>query len=164
MKTKRKTKFMESPFLTIGYTLLAILAYGFAYLIYFVFGVKDEELEFIYWFILIFGFLILPTLILIFYFHRGASIIEISEIGIKKSLFKIFYKRDIKWEELEEMRLVNQINVWLFVSKVSMGEFNYNQLVKRKDTIQMTFSKKMYEAIREYSNKEIIGLNEDEMK
>jgi len=105
----------------------------------------------------------LPTIIFIFYIHRGASIIEISKTGIKKSLFKMFYKREIMWEEITEMRIINRVNAWLFVSKVPMGNYSYEQLVKKKDTIQMTMSKKLYDAIRQYTSKEIIGIAEKDV-
>lgn len=159
---KKQTRFIESWFLTIGYTFYLALSYGLFYMVYFSpIKAKDDDLSLFGHFIYIFMLICLPTLCFIFLIHRGASIIEISEDGIKKSLFKIFYKREIKWEELTEMRIVYRVNAWLFASKVSMGKFNYNQLVKRKDTIQMTMSKELYDAIREYSNQEIIGLKDE---
>jgi hypothetical protein len=165
-KMNRKTKFIESPFLAIGYTWLLLMGYGiiyFAYLSPFSAAKNGEELSLFTHFTILFFSGILPTIIFIFYIHRGASVIELSKTGIKKSLFKIFYRREIKWEELTEMRIIHRVNVWLFVSKVSMKNYSYEQLVKRKDTIQMTMSKKLYDTIRQYTSQEIIGIEEDSM-
>jgi hypothetical protein len=160
----RKTKFIESPFLAIGYTWLLVMGYGLLYLVNLspISAEKNgEQLSLISHIIVLFFSGFLPTVIFIFYIHRGASVIEISRTGIKKSLFKIFYRREIKWEELTEMRIIHRVNAWLFASKVSMKNYSYEELVKRKDTIQMTMSKKLYEIIREYTSQEINGIEED---
>jgi hypothetical protein len=159
----RKTKFIESPFLAIGYTWILLMGYGILYLVYLspISAEKNgEQLSLISHIIAFFFSGFLPTFIFIFYIHRGASVIEISKTGIKKSLIKVFYRREIKWEELVEMRIIHRVNAWLFISKVSMGNFSYEQLVKRKDTIQMTMSKKLYDTIMQYTSKEIIGIVE----
>lgn len=165
MKSKKiKTKFMESPFITFGLFLGLILGTLMG-LFMFLYPFKPgNELDTIEKIISIFLFFILPILCFIFLLHRGLSTIEINEFGISKSLFRVFHKKQIKWENIKEMSIVYRVSWWLFISEVDMANLSYTRLVKRKDTINCTMSKDLYKAIRKYYSGPILGLNEDDIK
>lgn len=90
--------------------------------------------------------------------HRWFSVIEITEKGIKKSLFKIFQKTEIAWSEISEIRFCSRVGYWLLISKTKLDGVYYDDIVKRKDVIQIEFNKKIYHILRQYWKEEIINL------
>ena len=165
MKSKKtKTNFIESPFIVFGLFLGLILGIFMGLFMLLYPAKPGNEIDTIEKAISVFLFFILPILCFVFLIHRGLSTIEVNEIGIRRSLFRVFYKKQINWEDIKEMRMVYRVNWWLFVSKVEMGNLNYERLVKRKDTINCTFSKDLYLAIRKYYDGPIIGLSENDLK
>lgn len=165
MKQKRsKSKFIQSPFLVFGLFLYLVLGFGFGIFVILYPAKPGNELSFFGEIITLFMFFILPIICFVFLLHRGLSVVEFNEIGVKKSLFNKFSKRQIKWEDIKEMRIVYRVSWWLFISEVDMANLSYTRLVKRKDTINCTMSKCLYKAIRQYYDGPILGLSENDIK
>jgi len=93
--------------------------------------------------------------------HKGFSVFEISEKGVKTSLFKIFRKREISWDEMYEIRCYGMITQWLFFSKTNLEDMHYNDIIKRKDVLQIQCSKEIIDLIRTYTDKEIVNLSKE---
>lgn len=102
---------------------------------------------------------VLPTAILILAVPRGVfSVVTISEAGVKRSTFGLF-KLEMTWEEMAEIRFFWRVMPFLFFSKTSSLEgMTYDRIIKKKDVIQVALKKKVYNAIRQYTEKEIINL------
>lgn len=156
---KTKTKFIESAFLGYGLTFMIVLTYSLLILVTFVSKNTIFDAGFVVSFVCIFMLGILPTLTWIFMIHRGFSIIEINETGIHKSLFIIFRKKSILWDEVKELRIIHMVDTWLFIGKIEMGQMCYDKLVNHKDVLHLTYSEIVYTALRQYCDKEILGLN-----
>ncbi|XMB71659.1 hypothetical protein RJI07_05995 [Mycoplasmatota bacterium WC30] len=158
-KSKIKTKYIESAFLGYGLTFFVVLGYSVIALIYFVVpeSMADETLSTEIIFIVMFGGS--PTLLWIFMIHRGFSVIEINQNHIKKSLFRVFHKRIIYWNEIKEIIVINRVTNWIFFGKFEMKNIKYDKLVTHKDIIHIQLSKDVLEAVRMYYKQEIIGLD-----
>ena len=165
MKDKKAVKIYASLFLGFSciFTVLLAFACWILTLIAFLQGGNDvtspETMRNV--FIAISCILGLTIISAIRPLHRGFSLIAISERGIRKSLFRGFRKREIKWEELQELRFILWVGSWIFASKSSLQGLNYNQLKKKKDTIQIPFSKKAYDGIRQHCNLPINGASNE---
>lgn len=94
---------------------------------------------------------------------------EINEKGIKRSLFKRFRKIEMDWDEIHEMKCYEEANVvsvmfskyntfWLVISKTELKETFVHQILKRNDVICFVISRKNYNMIRTFTDKEILNL------
>ena len=93
--------------------------------------------------------------------NRFFAVVKINEKGVTRSIFGFFGKRTILWEEMVEIRLKSYSGTWLFFSKQPLEHLYYNDVIKRKDVIQATMTAEIVNAIRFYTNQEIIGYNEN---
>lgn len=157
--TKPKKKFIASAFLGFGITFLALMGYGLLVVTYVILPQSaNDETSFFVDFSIIFMLGVMPSLIWIFLIHRGFTVVEIDEIGVEQSLFRVFHKKAIRWDELKELRFFPRVDAWLFISKIDLSGMTYDQIVRNKNVIQMTYSEQVVNAIREYSDMELLGL------
>jgi hypothetical protein len=86
--------------------------------------------------------------------------VRLSPVGIKKSLFNIFFARKLSWEDIQEIRIIflPMNGYWVFFSKTSIEGLPYDKAMRRKDQINIMYSKKLLSAIRQFTDKEIINL------
>ena len=158
---------MPSLFVMIGDTVGAII--GYAILIFLlVYPQAKAQLDESLWLKIGYIFLcgVLPTLGIIGLTIRGFySVIKIDEKGVSRAFFGIFFKKEISWEEMKGMWALYQVQVFVFFSKsVSLDGMTYNKIIKQKGVIQATLSKKVYQAIRRFTDKEIYGVDDDTAK
>lgn len=168
---KRKTKFFASPFIIFGLIFMLILMLGFWIFILFFPKADGRVIDDIPKFIneMGFGLIILmiflagicPILGFILTAHKGFSVFEISKKGVKRSLFRIFRKTEIRWDEMEEIRYYGMIQAWFFFSKTCLEGMPYNDIIKRKDVLQLEYSNHMVELIRSFTEKEIVNLPQE---
>jgi hypothetical protein len=93
------------------------------------------------------------------------TVVTIDENGIKKALFKKCFEREIKWDELQELRVVkigSTLISLLFASTDSLEGLDYKRIKKHRGTIQIPFCKKTIIGIREHSELSIINLSKQE--
>ena len=86
---------------------------------------------------------------------------------VAKCLFGTIRRTD--WKDVKEimkgMWALYQVQVFVFFSKsVSLDGMTYNKIIKQKGVIQATLSKKVYQAIRRFTDKEIYGVDDDTAK
>ncbi|MCL2522419.1 MAG: hypothetical protein FWE36_06130 [Erysipelotrichales bacterium] len=115
--------------------------------------------------ILLFMLVILPWLLTFIAIKLFWPIVEIDEKGVKRSLFGVFFKRNISWEEMYEIRVIGmfQGGAWLFFSKKSLAGMSHGKARRQKEQIQIVFTAQLLGTIRFYSDKEIIGIPEDKV-
>ena len=164
---KKNFKCFASPFIMIGLVIMIVLAIAiWIFTLFFPFTngrfIDDipkflDQVGFILIVPIIFAG-VLPVLGFGLSCYKGFSVLEISEIGVKKSLFKIFRKTEIKWDEMREIRCYGMVRRWIFFSKTCLENMSYNMIIKRKDTLQIEYSEKIVELIHSFTDKEIINL------
>ena len=95
--------------------------------------------------------------------YRGIySVVTIDEKGIRRALFGIFCKVSISWDELNEMKCFNRVVDQIFCSKeITLEELTFNEVIKKRRLIQIPASPKVLAVVRQYTDKEIIGIPED---
>ncbi len=105
---------------------------------------------------------VLPTLVIIFAIPRGVfSVVTINEKGAKRSFCGRFLKTEMSWAEMAEVRYYWRILPTVFFSKtVTLDGMTYEKIIKRKDVIQLALSQKVLNAIKQFTDKEIINLPE----
>jgi hypothetical protein len=93
-------------------------------------------------------------------------IIEIDDEGVKKSFLRIFFKRNIKWKDLYEIRLlrVPTGGGWIFFSTKSLLNMSIGKARIQKEVIQVAYSIDLHKAIRKYTDKEIVNLSDEILK
>jgi len=162
---KKKTKFFASHFLMVGSIFLLLVAWGawIPTFIAFLQGGNNvtsrEEMNIIFTIFTIFTIL-WHLLLLIFAGYKAFSIYEISQKGVKRSLYKVLKKREFRWDEIKQIRYICFIGGWLFFSKGDITGVSYQDLTKRKDTLQIGFRPQMLELIREFTYMDIQDLPE----
>ena len=100
---------------------------------------------------------VLPTILPFTNAQRWFTVVKLDQNGVTQLLFGFIRKRHIKWDEITELRLSTFMGAWIFFSKQPLENIFYDDIVKRKDVIQIAFTPKLIKAIREYTNQEIIG-------
>lgn len=159
---KKSVKILPSLFIAIGTTLLVF--WGYAIGIFFVaYPPARAQIDtFSMCFIVIFCGL-LPTAIIVMLMYRGYySVITINEKGIKRALFGVFMKVEMRWEEVKWMKYIWRVISNVFIStKEENNEMIFEQAIKRRDIIQIALSKKVLKAILQYSDVPIIGLSDE---
>lgn len=159
---KKKTRFFASPFIMIGLIIMLLLIFGIWALFFTVYlqgGNNVNSKEEVQSLLIVVSIVVAISLVTFAgTCHKGFSVFEISKKGVKKSLFKIFKKTEISWEEMHEIRCYDMISVWIFFSKTSLEGLPYNDIIKHKDVLQIEYSKQLIELIRSFTDKEIINL------
>ncbi len=157
---KKELKVVPSMFWLIGSIVLIISLYSI-----FIFSYAypparpDEIFDHI---LLIFCTGVLPTVIFVTAIPRGIfSVVTISERGVRRTLFMGRFKLEMSWEEMAEMRYYPRLLPFVFFSKTcTLDGMYYDKIIKRRDVIQVTLTKKVLQAIRQNTTREIINLPE----
>jgi len=91
-------------------------------------------------------------------------IITLDEAGISRSLFGVFFKKKISWDEVSDIRIFGMLTggAFLFFSKKSLDNMSIYDARKQKGHIQVAFSVKLLKAIRYFTDMEIANLSEEE--
>lgn len=147
---RKKKSFITATSWLFGIMFLVVISY-FAFFLVFVILPKsnlERSSQFTIWVMrVMFG--IFPTLMLIGFANKCFSVVKIKNDGIYKSLFGILFKQKFKWEEIKDIRVINRVDRWLFISKNTMSGMTYDQLQKDKNILQMSCRPAVYEAIKE---------------
>ena len=163
MKVKNnKTKFYASPFIMIGLIIMLLLMFGIWALVFIVFlqGGNEVTTEVDITRVLMGVSIIVVFTIMGFVLtcHKGFTVYEITDKGIKTSLFKVFKRKELMWDEIFEIRYIIFLNHWIFISDVSLEGMSYQQIIKLKGAIQIESNKKLIDAIKQHSDKQITNL------
>lgn len=166
-KVKKSIKTVPSWFLVIGISIGICMTVGFIIFLYAFPGgdnlmtagdIKSVIANIIA--ILIGG--ILPIILIIICIRRGLySLVTIDQKGIRRALFGIFCKVSISWEELCEMKCFYIMIPQMFCSKESLRDLSRDEVIKKRGIIQVPPSAKVLAVIRQYTDKEIIGIPEE---
>lgn len=154
---KKKYKFLTSLIMLVGISLGMLMSYS----IFVILLCNASDLSVGLWIGGIFGTIILPTIIPFTNGNRFLTVVILDEKGVTQKLFGFIKLRVITWEELLEIRLAMYMGPWIFFSKRPINNMFYDDIVKRKDVIQIGYSPKLIDAIREYTDKEIFGYDDD---
>lgn len=147
-------KFFAAPQIMAFVTILNISMYTIffgSWLLFFDIRLDEFILK---WPIFSFLFLLLPTFL---WFTRVFSVVELNEHGIKKSNFRFFCCRIIKWTEISEIKYYNKYG-WVIVSKRPLHDINFNFVIERRDVIPFFMRKSVICAISNYTEIKITGL------
>jgi hypothetical protein len=152
---KEKNKFYASLFLGYGYTLLVILGLTFLAIIIFVIptSFENENLRVQISFLFMLG--VLPITLWICLIHRGFTLIEINEEGVKTSLFYFFKRKIVTWDEIIDTKVVYNYGVWLFVSTIDLKGLPYRKLVSNKNIIVIQLDNHVLSLYNQYAKKKI---------
>jgi hypothetical protein len=163
MKVKNnQTKFYASPFIMIGLIIMLLLMFGIWTLVFIVFvkggneATTNEEIS--RGFIIVSIYFAISLLGFALTCHKGFTVYQLTNDGIRTSLFRIFKRKELMWDEVFEIRHIIFLNHWIFISDVSLEGMNYQQIIKLKNVIQIESNKKLIDSIRQYSDKQIINL------
>lgn len=163
MKKKNRTSIRTLPswFIAIGSIFLEIFLFGF--LLFSCLYDSDEPLSAFSWCMAIFLFGIYPIIIIICMIYRGFySVVTIDEKGMRRALFGIFCKVSISWDELNEMKCFYRVVEQIFCSKeITIKELTFNEVIKKRKLIQIPALPKVLAVVRQYTDKEIIGIPEE---
>lgn len=163
-KEHKKLKIIASPFVLVGIIFMIILCGGILIFIY-SYPVARNQLTPLTHFICITFSALFPILAVIDVAYRGfLSVITIDNFGLKISVLSIFRVAKISWDEIYEIRYYERVRPFLFFSKYCLEDMPYNNIVKRKDVIQVELTKKVFQAIKSFTNKSIVNLTEDRIK
>lgn len=163
MKVKNnRTKFYASPFIMIGLIIMLLLMFGIWILVFIVFMQGGNEAttkeEISRGLIIVSIYVAISLLGFALTCHKGFTVYELTDKGIKTSLFKVFKKKELLWDEIFEIRYIIFLNHWIFISDVSLEGMNYQQIIKLKGVIQIESNKKVIDCIKQYSDRQIINL------
>lgn len=89
--------------------------------------------------------------------------ITIDERGIHKALFKVFFKKEILWNEVAEIRILRRRVNFICFSKEGLNDDTDMKAAKHflKNGIYLDCTKKVLIATKYYTNKKIIGYEEE---
>lgn len=157
-------RILASPFVLVGIIFMIILGGGIFIFIY-SYPVARNQLTPLTHFICITFSGIFPILAVIDVARRGfLSVLTIDNSGLKISVLGIFRVSKIAWDEIFEIRYYERVRPFLLFSKCSLEGMSYNQIVKRKDVIQVELTKKVYRATKCFTDKPIVNLAEDRIR
>ena len=156
---KKQHSFITSLAMWIGLSVLIVLSYSlFLWAIWY----DDGSVRMLEWILAGLFMVFLPTLIPFTNAQRFFTVVTLDKNKVTQKLFGIFRIRLIKWNEISEIRIVSYIGGWVFFSKHPLENIFYDDIVKRKDVIQIAYTEKLINAIREYTDIKIIGYDDFE--
>jgi hypothetical protein len=91
---------------------------------------------------------VLPTAIWLSLIHRGFSVIIINEEGLSRSLFKVFLKRQLNWDQIKHIRIVSRFEDRIYLSDTTLQGMKYRYLVNNKSIIHLPATKKIIDLIK----------------
>ncbi len=164
-KEKQSIKIIPSPFILFGIIFMVIMCCGILLIIY-ANPVARDQLNLLQHIACIFFSAILPIIAIICMIYRGfLSVITIDNSGLKISVLGIFRTKKIAWEEMSEICYYERLRPFVFFSKTgSIQGMYYDQIIKKKDAIQVELTPKVYQAIKRFTKQPILNLTEDRIK
>ncbi len=164
-KEKQSVKIIPSPFILFGLIFMVVMCFGILIFIY-SYPVARNQLNLLHHIACIFFSAILPILAIICMIYRGfLSVITIDNSGLKISVLGIFRTKKIAWEEMSEICYYERLRPFVFFSKTgSIQGMYYDQIIKKKDAIQVELTPKVYRAIKRFTKQPILNLTEDRIK
>ena len=148
----KKYRFITSLTMWIGISFAMLMSYS----IFVILLCNASDLSVGLWIGSIFGTIILPTIIPFTNANRFLTVVILDEKGVTQKIFGLIKLRAISWDEMYEIRLGKYMGGWIFFSKRPINNLFYDDIVKRKDVIQIGYSQKLEAAIKEFTDKEII--------
>ncbi len=165
MKKRMKSiKTLPSWFIVIGTAFVVCLSLGM--FLFCCLYESSDTISGLAWCGAVITLLILPMILVIGMIHRGIySVVTIDEKGMRRALFGVFRKVSISWDELKEMKCFYRVVGQIFCSKdIALKELTFNQITMKSKLIQIPASPKVLAVVRQYTDKEIIGLPEDKLQ
>ncbi|MDR0831747.1 MAG: hypothetical protein LBM99_02485 [Bacillales bacterium] len=155
-KEKTKEKFICSLVMPFGTLFLVLIGVLIMYLSFFADIATGRTVFLDISIFIMFG--IIPFGLFIWSIGKFCKVIEISDYGVKSSLFKIFFKKQIAWEEIVEIRYKGYpfYGGWIFFSKTSLYNMTIGKARSQKGQIQIMATNKIVEAIKRHTDIEII--------
>ncbi len=158
---KRKKKFYASLFLGWGYTIYLFLGMFLLIVVIWILPNSFENAGIFVKFIIIFMCGFTPLALWIALIHRGFTVVEFKNDGIYTSLFRIFRKKVILYDEVVDMTAESRFGYWLFFSTIPLSGMSYSKMVSNKHIIQVELSEKMIDVLK---NTPLFPLYEQKMK
>ena len=158
---KKKYKFLTSLTMLVGISFGMLMSYSIFVFVICYNQAYPQDMSTGVWIGYVFCTVILPTIIPFTNGNRFLTVVILDEKGVTQKLFGFIKLRAITWEELLEIRLAMYMGSWIFFSKRPINNMFYDDIVKRKDVIQIGYSPKLIDAIRKYTDKEIFGYDDD---
>jgi hypothetical protein len=159
-KEKTKEKFICALVMSFMMLFAVLIGFGSLYLYFFADISSDtaEKLSLPLEISLIFILGIVPSGLFIWSIGKFCKVIEISDYGVKSSLFKIFFKKQIAWEEMVEIRFKSIYfgGGWIFFSKTSLYNMTIGKARSQKGQIQIMATDKVIKSIKRHTDIEII--------
>lgn len=152
---KQKDKFYASLFLGYGYTLMVLFGLSFLAIIYFVIPTPFEDEDLVTQFIFLFMSGFLPIVLWICLIHRGFTLIEMNEQGVKTSLFCFFKIRFMTWDEIQDVKVSYHYVAWLFISTIDLKGLPFRKLVSSKNIIVIQFDENVLSIYNKYAKHKI---------
>lgn len=114
--------------------------------------------------ILCIGTIGLASIAFIYTAKRWFTLLVIDGKGIRTSLFHFFYRKVIPWDNVTEILYYERLAPFIFLTDgESLQNLTYEEIIKRKDTLQISLTPKVYKIISSYSCKTILGLTRDKI-
>ena len=157
-----KTKFFASVPMMAGMIFMLVLGFSL-FLFCLLHKPAREQLIYspFYCAIICFFLVFLPVLGFAITARRWFTVLSLDEKGVKTSLFHFFYRKQMAWEEIAEVRYYERIIPFVLISQnESLLGLEYGEIIKRKDVLQVSLNQKVYKVIGKYYSRPIIGLDD----
>lgn len=164
-KEIKKIKIFSSVPMMGGMIFMLILGYGL-FLFVAIHKPAREQILFNPIFCIIFCFftIISATFAFIYTARRWFTLLVIDSRGIKTSLFHFFYRKVIPWDNVKEILYYERLSPFIFITDgESLQNLTYEEIIKRKDVLQISLTSKLYKMISSYSSKPILGLTQEKI-
>ena len=149
---KHKATFVTSLAMCIGLSIFILISYGL-FLLTLLHGGRFFMTQF-------FITVIMPSILPFTNAQRWFTVIKLDNNGVTQLLLGLIKIRKLMWKEVSEIRFKSYMGSWVFFSRMPLNDMPYANIVKRKDVIQVGYSNKLLESIREYTDQKIIGYND----
>lgn len=164
-KEIKKIKIFSSVPMMGGMIFMLILSYG---LFLFVMLYEPARIQMLDnpWYIVIMSLftVIAATFAFIYTARRWFTLLVIDSRGIKTSLFHFFYRKVIPWDNVKEILYYERLSPFIFITDgESLQNLTYEEIIKRKDVLQISLTSKLYKMISSYSSKPILGLTQEKI-
>ena len=157
-----KTKFFASVPMMAGMIFMLVMCFSlFLFCVVFQ-PIRVQIFEKIFRFLIICFFLVFsPVLAFAMTARRWFTVLSLDDKGVKTSLFHFFYRKQMAWEEIAEVRYYERIIPFVLISQnESLLGLEYGEIIKRKDVLQVSLNQKVYKVISKYYSRPIIGLED----
>ena len=162
---KEETRIMPSLVALVGTLSASIMGYSVTIFLNVYSVAREQLLESLFLYcVIMFIMGGLPTILLIMGFVQGMfSVVTIDAVGVRRSLFGKFCKREIIWEEVVEIRFFPRVTPYILFTNKDLSDENLfpKNLIAHKNIIAVEMRKKVIDAIERFTDKEIVGIPKD---